>query len=180
MARQTRQTQSKNVTVAREGISLNDVIEVTASKAAKRPPAGRAQAKSASGPVVGTLAGFTDSGQPLVGIGGGRPQAARATVELRAQDVGTEVVLVYEGDDARKPIILGVLRPPAAQAPERPPQATLDGETVLLTADKEIVLRCGKASITLTRAGKVLIRGEYLLSRSAGVNSIKGGAVEIN
>ncbi len=37
--------------------------------------------------------------------------------------------------------------------------ATADGERLVLTAEKEIVLECGKASITLTRAGKILIRG---------------------
>ena len=56
----------------------------------------------------------------------------------------------------------------------------VDGEKTVVTAQKEIVLRCGKASITLTRAGKVLIRGAYLLSRSSGVNRIKGGSVQIN
>ena len=42
------------------------------------------------------------------------------------------------------------------------------------------VLVRGKASITLTREGKVLIRGTYLSSRSSGVNRIKGGSVQIN
>ena len=56
----------------------------------------------------------------------------------------------------------------------------VDGERLVFTAKKEIVLRCGKASITLTRAGKILIRGAYLLSRSSGVNRIKGGSVKIN
>ena len=51
---------------------------------------------------------------------------------------------------------------------------------MLLTAGREIVLRCGEASITLTRAGKVLIRGTYILTRSSGANRIKGAAVEIN
>jgi hypothetical protein len=55
-----------------------------------------------------------------------------------------------------------------------------DGEHLELTAEREIVLRCGQASITLTRAGKVLIRGAYVLTRSSGVNRIQGGSVEIN
>jgi hypothetical protein len=54
------------------------------------------------------------------------------------------------------------------------------GREVVLTAENEIVLRCGEASITLTRAGKILLRGSYLLSRSSGVNRIKGGSVQIN
>ncbi|MGV8750478.1 DUF6484 domain-containing protein, partial [Pseudomonas aeruginosa] len=58
--------------------------------------------------------------------------------------------------------------------------ARLDGERLEFSAEREIVLRCGKASITLTRAGKVIIHGAYLSSRSTGVNRIKGGSVQIN
>jgi len=50
----------------------------------------------------------------------------------------------------------------------------------VLKAKQEIVLECGRASITLTSAGKVLIRGAYLSSRSSGVHRIKGASVEIN
>jgi hypothetical protein len=53
----------------------------------------------------------------------------------------------------------------------------IDGKALVLEAKEQIVLRCGKASITLTRAGKVLVQGAYLSSRSTGLNRIKGGAV---
>ena len=59
-------------------------------------------------------------------------------------------------------------------------ETKVDSETLTLTANREIVIRCGEASITLTRAGKILLRGKYLLSRSSGVNRIKGGSVQIN
>ena len=49
-----------------------------------------------------------------------------------------------------------------------------------VVADEEIVLSCGESSITLTRAGKILIRGKYVLSRSSGVNRIKGGSIQLN
>jgi hypothetical protein len=68
--------------------------------------------------------------------------------------------------------------PQAASALHR--EAEADGERLVLTADKEIVLRCGEASITLTKAGKILIKGAYVLSRSSGTNRIQGGSVEIN
>ncbi len=55
-----------------------------------------------------------------------------------------------------------------------------DGEELTLSAKRQITLQCGKASITLTRAGKVLIRGAYVSTRSSGVNRIKGGSVQIN
>jgi hypothetical protein len=47
-------------------------------------------------------------------------------------------------------------------------------------AKEQVVLKCGKASITLTKAGKVLIQGSYVLSRSSGINRVKGGSVQIN
>lgn len=56
----------------------------------------------------------------------------------------------------------------------------VDGKRVVLEGQEEVVLKCGEASITLTRSGKVVIRGKYLLSRSSGVNRILGGSVQVN
>jgi hypothetical protein len=56
----------------------------------------------------------------------------------------------------------------------------VDGKKVILEGQEEVVLTCGEASITLTKAGKILIRGKYLLSRSSGVNRILGGSVQVN
>lgn len=56
----------------------------------------------------------------------------------------------------------------------------VDGQRILLEGNEEIVLKCGDASITLTKAGKIIIRGKYLLSRSSGVNRILGGSVQVN
>ena len=59
-------------------------------------------------------------------------------------------------------------------------EVKLDGKSVVLEADNEIELRCGKASIKLTRDGKVIVRGAYVETHSRGVNRIKGGVVRIN
>jgi hypothetical protein len=53
-------------------------------------------------------------------------------------------------------------------------------EELVLTASKQITIRCGESSITLTAAGKIILRGKYIVSRSSGVQRIKGGAVQIN
>jgi hypothetical protein len=146
--------------------------------------------RGAAGVVVGTLAGFDEAGQPRIEFSAGArsdPVNARTIIALLQSDVGRQVVVIFEGGDPDKPIVMGAIQesrraeaaPAAVQAPQGV-QADIDGETLQLTAKKEIVLRCGKASITLTRAGKVLIRGAYLLNRSSGVNRIKGGSVQIN
>jgi hypothetical protein len=106
-----------------------------------------------------------------------RPVAARTTTPLDPASVGSEAVLLFENGDPGRPIVVGVIRPAEQQAGVA---AELDGERVVLTAEREIVLRCGEASITLTRAGKVLIRGTYVLTRSSGANRVKGAVVEIN
>jgi hypothetical protein len=137
-----------------------------------------------SGIVVGTLAGFTESGIPLVRFPGGsveQPIPAKHICAMTRADVGHEVVLTFEAHDHQSPIIMGIVQP--AIANERASvsaNVTLDGKQLTLSAKNEIILSCGKASITLTRAGKIILRGAYILSRSSGVNRIKGGSVQIN
>ena len=144
-----------------------------------KPPA-RPRRRRRGGVVVGLIESLDANGNPLVRLpnsGGTRPPvAARSVVEVGEGDVGREAVLTYGRRGRRDPIVLGVVRDPRAPAL----RVKGDGHTLELTADREIVLRCGRASITLTRAGKVLIRGAYILSRSSGSNRIKGGSVQIN
>ena len=104
-----------------------------------------------------------------------------ASLRQAAEHGGTVAVLTEPGEMAR-PVIIGVVAErlnPVTEATEET-EARIDGRRIVLTGQEEVVLRCGKASITLTKAGKVLVRGAYLLSRSSGVNRIKGGSVQIN
>lgn len=132
------------------------------------------------GTVIGRLVGSSSTGEPLVDFPGNptvTPMPARAATAWAIADIGSDVALVFEGGRATSPIILGVIR---SAMSGHAVELSADGQKLLLTAGREIELRCGKASIILTSAGKVLIRGEYVLSRSAGVNRVKGAAVEIN
>jgi Domain of unknown function (DUF6484) len=137
-----------------------------------------------TGVIVGVLLGLSADGQPLVAFSGGpaSPLAARSTVTLRASDIGSQVALLFENGRLEKPLVIGKILVPGHPAP--PPAklvtAKVDEEVLTLSAEQRIVLRCGKASITLTRAGKIILRGTYLSSRSSGVNKIKGGSVQIN
>lgn len=141
---------------------------------------------------IGKVVDLTEMGEPLVDFSSNPTQSpllAKSTVLLGQEDLGVEVALLFEMGDIRKPIVIGMIQAPKAIAPKTqdlPGQQSsitsveCDGEKVVVSAEKEIVLRCGKASITLTRAGKILLKGTYVVSRSSGVNRIKGGSVQIN
>ena len=142
---------------------------------------------SIHGVVVGELLALTDNGMtPLVrfpGQVGEDAIAARSSVDLHGPHIGHGVVLVFEQGDPARPIVMGVLRGATGwpQA-DQPVQVNVDadGERLIVSAKEQLVMRCGKSSITLTKAGKVLIEGSFLLSRSTGVNRIKGGSVQLN
>jgi hypothetical protein len=137
--------------------------------------------------IVGRIIQLENSQRALIDFppnNSGQLVAARSLVPLKPEEIGREVALLFEDGELTKPIIVGVL--PKDQAPLESTDTNneldikIDRETLVLTAKSEIVIRCGKASITLTKAGKVLLQGEYVVSRSAGVNKIRGGSVQIN
>ena len=133
--------------------------------------------------VIGIVDGFDPEGRPLVDYPGNAARAplpALATALYGADAIGRQVALLFAEGDAARPVIVGLVRPPGEHVPGGGRVAELDGERMVLRAKEEITLQCGQASITLTRAGKVLIRGAYLSSRSSGVHRIKGGSVDIN
>ena len=74
---------------------------------------------------------------------------------------------------AQLPLILGLIQPPL-------PEVEADGEKLVLEARREVTLRCGKASITMTADGRVTIRGTQVLSRSDGPNRVQGASVQLN
>jgi hypothetical protein len=103
---------------------------------------------------------------------------ALTTIRLSEQDAGREATLAFVDGDPERPVVLGLLQ--ERRAEPAPWKIEVKGTRIVLSAAEEVVLRCGKSSITLTRAGKVLIRGAYVSSRASGVNRIKGASVQIN
>jgi len=146
---------------------------------------------------VGKLVGWRGGDGPLVDHPSNPhgPIAARTTVPLDASTAesaierGQEVLLVFEAERSDCPIIVGLLQEPGgreshieekAALADQKLEAVVDGRSVVFDAKDEIVLRCGDASITLRRNGRIVVRGSYVETRSKGVNRIKGGVVRIN
>jgi hypothetical protein len=151
---------------------------------------------------VGHLAPGSKVGALLVDFPGNSagPLAARSLLALDEAALGEAVasrqpiVLVFENEDPRLPIVVGVLprdpgaallgtllqAPAAAASPGKKVEARVDGKRVVIEGDHEVVLRCGDASITLRRDGKLVLRGAYIETTSKGLNRIRGGSVKIN
>lgn len=95
---------------------------------------------------------------------------AQSLVPVTLASVGRQAAVAMMDDE---PLILGLIQPPA-------PEVEADGEKLLLEARREMTLRCGKASITMTADGRVTIRGTQVLSRSDGPNRVQGASVQLN
>jgi hypothetical protein len=144
-----------------------------------------------NGIVIGVLSDPGGEGPPSVyypGIPNDEPVAAISTEDMTNQNRGSEVALGFVDGNPVLPIILGLIHKTGDQersSGHEPEMAQtidvrIDGDKLTLSADKEIVLKCGKSSITLTRAGKVIVKGAYVSNHATGVNRIKGGSVQIN
>lgn len=161
--------------------------------------------------IIGTITGLDHQGKAIVDFSGNvtnKAISAISTVSISLQNTGRQVALLFENNDLKKPIVVGLIHNPLQDILDnfeianadnenvenseseikaddnsmttKVDDMLIDGERVVFEARKEIVLKCGESSITLTKAGKILIKGKYLLNRSSGVNRIMGGSVQIN
>jgi hypothetical protein len=143
---------------------------------------------------IGTIVSLSSGGTPELQLEPGGPVvAARLALPATRQRIEDAIarclpaVVLFEGGDRSKPLVVAFVeplqpQPPVSQPEEKNPviEADVDGKRVKVTAQDEIVLQCGSASVTLRRNGRVIIRGTYVETRSEGTNRIKGGQVQIN
>lgn len=164
-----------------------ETIAATAADVAEPP-------SDAAAVQLGIIVALSPDGTPQVEIAGaGRRLPARLAVRTTPERIETaialqqQVVIVFENGDRSRPIVMGFIErlesePAEASTPGPSPvvEADVDGRRVRVTAQDEIVLQCGSASITLRRNGRVIVRGTYVETHSDGTNRIKGGQVQIN
>jgi len=129
---------------------------------------------------VATIVSVTADGTPGVALDAAGPVVpARLALRTTRERIETaivlcqQVVVVFENGERSKPLIIGFiesLQPPSSEpviqpdASQKTPfvEADVDGRRVRVTAQDEIVLQCGSASVTLRRNGRVVIRGTYV------------------
>ena len=158
-------------------LTLVEALTVTdnddsAQKAASEPGAGDVR--------LGQVTGFEDGFVTVTCDG--VSVLAKTLHPISLDMVGTEVALQRVSGGW---LILGCVQPPgpaplSLPAPDVSAVLDIDGNSTVLRAKKRITLKCGKASITLTRAGKILLNGTYVLSHSDGLQRVEGAVVEIN
>lgn len=160
-------------------------------------PSSKRRDVAQNAPIVGQLVAFSSNGRALVEFNGAPDGACEARSILpdhqavAGKALPIPVLLVFEANNLSKPVIIGVINDspfsPEPVAEKLDSSATgksrdvyVDGKKLVITGQEEILLKCGKSSILLRRDGKIVIKGENLISRSSLSNKIKGSSVSIN
>ena len=106
-----------------------------------------------------------------------------------AHSANQDVLLVFENSDPMRPVIIDTMSSLVDEIVQTDisdslksdiSEVSIDGKKITFDAEEEVVIKCGKGSITLKKSGKIIIKGTNLISRSSGSNRIKGSSVNIN
>jgi hypothetical protein len=151
--------------------------------------------RAPGGLCVGWIVSIGADGCPLVDFPGNPSAPVDARHVLTGLPAGftveaaPSVLLAFESGDPGRPIIMGFLHDSLAQpVPERTEtilrerdwSVRLDKRRVVFDAEEEVVLRCGKSSVTLRKDGRIVLKGVEIVSRALETNKIKGANVMIN
>ncbi len=146
-------------------------------------------------PRIATVVDIDDSGTVFIDFSGNISERLVAMLALSNDDLtilrddyhDLQVLILFENNDARYPIITGLvttklenIKIGTVSSDVKLDQVFVDGRKQVIKADEELILACGKSSITLKKNGKVIVRGTDIVSRSSGGNKIRGAAVKIN
>lgn len=85
--------------------------------------------------------------------------------------LGTPVLIVARGG---KGYVMGIIEPYLPLEGQETP------DELYLTAEANIELSCGESLLSMTREGKIILRGKTITTRAAEQNKIRGASVRIN
>lgn len=142
--------------------------------------------------LTGHLAGIDEEGRLLFvpERRGGAPVPVAIGVPLSdgvlvpAARNGQRALVVRTSENPPQLILIGLVRERvSATAREAEPgqlEVNVDGETLKLSAEREIELSCGEASLVLRQSGRIILKGTYVVTSSSGPLKVKGATVDIN
>jgi len=140
------------------------------------------------GIMLGRVTAAGQKGHPImvvIAAFGPEPVAAAdSLVPLTSEHVGRIVALGFKEGDPRRPVVLGLIFDPTHKAPavreNEDFSVRRENGRVVVEAEKELELRCGKAVVLLRADGRIDIRGGYINSHASAGQRIRGGSVQIN
>ena len=146
-------------------------------------------------PAVASIAPTDNPGIIMVKYSKNSSKPARLLSHINRQDlmkkesVGKQVMIVFENGNPDLPVIIGVMEnvledlvcmEVTTNSDENSFETNVDGKRIQIEAESEIVLKCGKGSITIKKEGKIVVRGTEIISRASGTNKIKGSNIKLN
>ena len=103
---------------------------------------------------------------------------------VKAARTGRRALVLAPADDDGPAVLVALLRERvSARARDAVPgelEVRMDGETLVLRAEHEIELRCGKSRLKLRADGRVMLNGAHIVSASTGPHRIKGATIALN
>lgn len=147
---------------------------------------------------TGRVVGFEPEGRIRVELAGAAPVSAlflRTTPGPPPRFDEGRAVLLAVGADGGEAYVLGLVEPytPEEEREEEHPggpveialpanadRVRLRGRRIYIEAGEEVELTCGGGTIRIDQRGKIVVRGNQVVSRARGTNKIKGASVAIN
>jgi hypothetical protein len=151
----------------------------------------RAGAPAGTRMTHGRLDGLDDEGRVLFRADDtGEPAPVLIGLEIgdgalvKAARVGRRALVLGPADGSGPAVLVALLRERvSARARDAVPgelEVRMDGETLVLRAEQEIELRCGKSRLKLRADGRVMLNGAHIVSASTGPHRIKGATIALN
>lgn len=127
---------------------------------------------------TGVLLEVGAEGSPIVDYSGNELGPIPARTAIASANAGDTVLLVFDGGDPTRPIIVGVVRDRFEKS--HPQRLKIAAKEILVEGTEEVSLRCGESSLILRKDGKAVLKGREVLSRASRTNRIKGATVQVN
>ncbi|NBN46023.1 hypothetical protein GWJ05_09500 [Proteus sp. G2626] len=115
-----------------------------------------------------------------------KPIPALSLAPVSNSDIGKICAIQFINGNIKNPLIIGLIQQKITTKNTKEKEINLNkmnkesNGKLYLKADKEIIIQCGKSSLTMTSDGFIQIRALYIDNYATSTNRIKGGSVQIN